>query len=135
MTDVQKEQLARMKTAGYSYRQIAEELRVPLNTIKSFCRRHRQGKSAVPVAEGKCLLCGQSITQSPGRKPKKFCSDVCRMKWWNVHRKLVSMASAHEYSCLHCGRKFKSYGQRKYCCHECYIEDRFGGEALEQGGA
>ena len=34
------------------------------------------------------------------------------------------------YKCEKCGKKFISYGNkdRKYCCHECYIEDRFGGE-------
>lgn len=29
--------------------------------------------------------------------------------------------------CVHCGQEFVSYGNRnrKYCCHDCYIKDRF----------
>ena len=133
MTDEQKVQIGRMKDTGCSYRQISESLSIPINTVKSFCRRHREERTAVPVADGQCLECGQNIQQQLGRKPKKFCSDACRMRWWNTHRQVVHMASAHEYTCPHCGRKFKSYARRKYCSHSCYIASRFGGGIVEQG--
>ena len=43
---------------------------------------------------------------------------------------LVNRKANYECTCEKCGKKFISYGNkdRKYCCHECYIEDRFGGE-------
>jgi hypothetical protein len=30
--------------------------------------------------------------------------------------------------CASCGRMFEDYtrNHRKYCCHACYIQDRFG---------
>lgn len=32
-------------------------------------------------------------------------------------------------SIQHCGKNFIAYrnNKRKYCCHTCYIEDRYGG--------
>ncbi len=34
-----------------------------------------------------------------------------------------------EYRCPRCGSTFRAYRNRnrKYCSHECYIADRFGG--------
>ena len=35
--------------------------------------------------------------------------------------------------CKQCGKPFTAYGNkgRKYCCHQCYIVDRFGGDRHE----
>lgn len=30
----------------------------------------------------KCLLCGDNITQSEGKRQKVYCSDLCRAKYW-----------------------------------------------------
>ena len=57
-------------------------------------------------------------------KPKIFCSDACRKKWWNGHRK-----GNHSLVCANCGKIFISYNiGRKYCCHDCYVNSRFGKE-------
>ena len=71
------------------------------------------------------------VKQNPGRKKKRFCSDSCRMKWWNSHMDKVKRKAIYEFTCLHCGRTFTAYGNsgRKYCSHDCYIEERFGGQA------
>jgi len=42
---------------------------------------------------------------------------------------MVKRKAIYEYTCPTCGSAFTAYGNshRKYCCHECYIADRFGG--------
>ena len=42
---------------------------------------------------------------------------------------MVKRKAIYEYTCTTCGSAFTAYGNihRKYCCHECYIADRFGG--------
>lgn len=139
MTEDQKLQIAKLRAGGYGYIRIAQVLGISENTVKSYCRRNNlTGKAAVeepkaqiPVDEGihYCLCCGVSVEQNPGRKVKKFCSDKCRMKWWNNNLGKVKRKAVYEYICLHCGKPFTVYGNshRKYCSHECYVAERFGG--------
>ena len=142
MTDVQKEQIIALRKEGLSYGEIAYKLDLRTNTVKSYCRRKFNGRSKTKSAEPKpivasvdyCQECGKPIRQIQGRKTRRFCSDSCRMKWWNAHPKMVKRKNPHEQFCPHCGKKFFVYGNqsRKYCSHDCYIEDRFGGKH-EQG--
>ena len=78
----------------------------------------------------KCTQCGKEIWQQPGRKTKRFCSDSCRYKWWNSHPNQLRRESLRQSVCPVCGKTFSAYGSRnrKYCSHDCYIFDRFGGE-------
>lgn len=134
MNDKQKEQIAKLRHAGCGYTVIASKLGISVNTIKTHCKRH--GLSSKDIGKSKiekpanlcyCQECGDVVVQSPKRKLKKFCSDKCRMKWWNKHQFLVNKKAYYEIACKNCGKKFTSYGNktRKYCCHECYIQDRF----------
>ena len=139
MTKEQKLQIAKLRDDGYGYSRIAQALGVSVNTVKSFCRRNNlAGKATVEIpkaqvtaGEGKrfCLCCGVSVEQNLGRKEKKFCSDKCRMEWWNNNLDKVKRKAMYEYICPNCGKQFKVYGNshRKYCSHECYVADRFGG--------
>ena len=65
-----------------------------------------------------------------GKKPKRFCSSRCRNKWWNSNLDKVNKKANYEFTCVRCHKTFTAYGNkgRKYCCHECYIADRFGGK-------
>lgn len=74
-----------------------------------------------------CENCGESIQQYAGRKPKRFCCNECRNRWWNQHLDQVKRKSYYEITCQHCGKVITVYGdsRRKYCSHECYIADRF----------
>ncbi len=137
MTLYQKEQLRRMRSEGKSYTKIAACLGLSENTIKSFCQRNNLGGMSATIKAkqadiGKqsinfCKNCGKSIEQQLGRKPRKFCSDECRIAWWNSHTDLVSQKSIYHLECSGCGKPFDSYGNknRKYCTHACYIQDRF----------
>lgn len=138
MTENQKNLIKIYREKGMSYKNIAEELTVSINTIKTFCKRNGLGgvrTGNALVAEEKimvtaCEYCGNPISQNQGRKQKRFCSDSCRNKWWNAHMEDVDRKANYECICENCGRSFLSYGNknRKYCSHSCYINGRFGGE-------
>ena len=131
MTDEQRQQITNLRKTGYGYKKISQVLGVPENTIKSFCRRKNLGGIAVrgKKESGICKYCGIAVEQHVGRKTKKFCSDYCRMKWWNSHLDQVQRKATYNYICPVCKKAFSVYGNanRKYCSHACYIEDRFGG--------
>ena len=121
MTEEQKSEIALLRNRGVGYGKIAIELGVSENTIKSYCRRNR---NVIKMRQGEhiCPMCGKLVTQNPGRREKKFCSDACRRKWWNSHTGLMKENAV----CAHCGKPFHGRAGRKYCCHACYIADRFG---------
>lgn len=137
MTDSQKEEIIVLRKDGIGYMKIAQKLGISQNTVKSYCRRNGLSKPediamATPVkadAESFCLQCGVPVSQTQGRKQKRFCSDKCRMNWWNHHQEKINRKANYEFTCACCGKKFTAYGNsnRKYCSHECYINDRFGG--------
>lgn len=72
----EKEQIKELREQGLRYREIANQLGMKLSTVKSHCMRHN-------IKLHRCLQCGEVVIQNPHRKEKKFCSDKCRMKWWN----------------------------------------------------
>ena len=141
MTLFQKEQVRRMRGEGKSYSKIATCLGISENTIKSYCQRNNLGGINDTSKAGQadiekevfnfCKNCGKSIEQRPGRKQRKFCSDECRITWWNSHMDLVSQKSIYHLECMGCRKSFDSYGNknRKYCTHACYIKDRFTKQA------
>lgn len=130
MTDNQKHQILLLRKEGYGYTRIAGELGISQNTVKSYCRRNRlTEREPESTTLHTCLQCGASIKQNEKRKLKKFCSDKCRMQWWNSHRSEVSHTTT--YVCANCHTEFKAYGARKYCSHSCYIHARFGGNSNE----
>lgn len=36
-----------------------------------------------------CPVCKKDFDEKTGRRPKKFCSDGCKVKWWNAKKKVV----------------------------------------------
>lgn len=134
MTDEQRRQIVALRDEGNGYKKIAQVLGLSENTVKSFCKRKKMGGVAADrqlenVNESHCQCCGVVITQTPGRKKKKFCSDKCRMKWWNSHLDQVKRKANYDYVCPCCKKTFTVYGNanRKYCSMDCYFEDRYGG--------
>ena len=84
MTNEQKMMIISLRNEGLGYRRVAGRLGISENTVKSFCRRYKGDEPEAPVP-GTCKCCGAPVTQTPGRKEKKFCSDECRVKWWNAN--------------------------------------------------
>ena len=73
MTENESRQIQILRAKQFTCAQIADETGMPLNTVKSYLRRH-------PVdAQSVCLQCGKPVIQTLHRKEKKFCSDnaVC----------------------------------------------------------
>ncbi|MDY4974568.1 MAG: hypothetical protein SO075_04935 [Eubacteriales bacterium] len=76
-----------------------------------------------------CPNCGGKVIQPKTGRRRKFCSEQCRREWWSAHPEDIMRQESANYhlTCAYCGRPFISYGNkdRKYCCHSCYIHDRF----------
>lgn len=133
----QKERISYMRQEGVGYSKIAQTLGISENTVKSYCKRNHLGGRAVIQTTNSgslCKSCGMPLEQTPGKKTRKFCSDECRINWWNTHPEHVKKEAIYHFNCAHCGSAFESYGNRsrKYCSHVCYISNRFG--VQETGG-
>lgn len=134
MTTQERLKIAELRAAGLGYKKIATETGISENTVKSYLKRmtaaNDQKEPDQPAAVFLCPQCGEEIRQAPGRKAKRFCSDSCRYKWWNSHPNQIRRESLRKFTCPVCGKTFSAYGSRnrKYCSHDCYIRDRFGGE-------
>lgn len=134
MTSEQKQQIYLLREKGYGYATIAEALGLTKNQVSAYCRRNNlSGIKAERTVSNRpdsdcCLFCGKPLIQTPGRKPIKFCSNECRVKWWNSHQDMVNKKAIYSFTCACCGKEFTAYGnaKRKYCSHACYITDRFG---------
>lgn len=133
MNDIQKTQIASMRAKGTGYKSIAKELGISENTVKSYCRRNNLTRTneikVISDSEVHCKNCGAVVPQNDKRKEKQFCSDKCRMAWWNSHRDKVKHKKVTVKKCPHCHKEFEVYGNsnKKYCSHDCYVADRFGG--------
>jgi len=130
MTQNEREEILRLRFEGKSYTQIADSIRISRNTVKSICQR--TGIQPAEVAgenhdSEHCNLCGEVLVQNTTGKRKLFCSDMCRRAWWKQHRENRRLKSGVKAKCAFCGRVFEDYekNRRKYCCHACYIRDRF----------
>jgi len=132
MMQQQKETIIKMRRDGCSYSRIAADLSISENTVKSFCRRNNLGGAYVGRGVKKdvinCRQCGTTIAQTAGVKQKLFCSDNCRLAWWNDHPEAVNRKALYTFVCPKCSREFVSYGNRhrKYCSRFCYMKERFG---------
>ena len=131
MTNAERDYIIRYRQAGKSCAEIARVLGLSVNTVKSFCQRNRIAPSTraeLPtLSEMVCLCCGEKMELQTHRKPKRFCSDACRLHWWHAHRDMEK--NAIDRRCFSCGRVFRSSREQKYCSHACYIKARFGGNA------
>ncbi len=118
LTDIQKLQIENMRKNGESYNTIANELGITYKQVRGYLDRNKNN--------GFCLQCNRPLTQSEHRKEKKFCSDKCRMAWWNDHKELIQRKPHHTQECEYCHKTYNCYRTRasKYCSRECYAKAR-----------
>ncbi len=126
MNSLQKEQITRLRAEGKSYATIADTMGLSINTVKSYCRRNNLVGNATIMSEPVdgifCRQCGVPLKQTIGKKHKRFCSNRCRMAWWNAHPEDVNHKTIQTFTCRTCGQNFETYGkrERKYCSRACY---------------
>ena len=111
-------EIIRLKNRGLGYKKIARQTGISVNTVKAVIRKYLGQK-------GLCRNCGKPLT---GNSKQQFCSRHCRYEWHKQNGEILTSHASYELKCKYCGRHFHSYGnsKRKYCSHECYINDRYG---------
>lgn len=122
MDNTDKSKIMALVQKGYGYKKIASTLNMNLNTVKSFIRR-LPNKEAPQCM---CAECGKSIVQTPHLKPKRFCSESCRTKWWSKHRYEYEWKSRITFICQYCGKEFRDdeKKERKFCSTYCFQQSR-----------
>ena len=81
MNKEQKASIIKMRSDGMTFSEIANQLQLAINTVKSFYRRNAKTKSHLEA----CMHFGKPIVQTKHKRQKKFCSDKCRNAWWSAH--------------------------------------------------
>ena len=128
MTTEERKKIEGLRSKGYGYKRIAEELDIPLGTVKSYCRRNE-----IDSSEKRCPVCGKIIEENPIGRPKKYCSQKCRAAYWREHTDIMKSRNAKKHVCRCCGREFKTYrSDSKFCSIDCYMAYRFGGVGHEE---
>lgn len=117
MKDSEITKINTLRRQGIGYIKIAKQLNLPVNSVKSYCFRH-------PLEGGTCLHCSKPILQTKGKRERKYCSNVCRTRWWNANRYEQKRASSILHVCPQCGVSFPGYGNRTYCSIQCYAAAR-----------
>lgn len=119
MTQNEKEIIGYYRRKGYGYKKIAQLINVSADNVKYYCR-----KTPTESLLNICLGCGASIQQMPHHKKKVFCSDSCRMKWWNRHPEIVRRKYT-EHICPTCGKAYTTYRSKQvFCSRPCVNESR-----------
>ena len=87
MTNQQKDQITALRSRGFGYATIAKAVGLKKDTVVVYCRKigltgtKATDNSRIDLDADFCLQCGALLTQTPGRKRIKFCSDKCRVAW------------------------------------------------------
>ena len=116
-----------LQRQGFKYPTIAKMTGLSIYKVKHYCRTHVINESEIKkTATAFCKCCGMPIESIPKRKPKQFCSDSCRMKWWNSHRDRVNHKHHKKCVCKNCGAEFMIPGKRTrpFCSKDCYFAFR-----------
>ena len=132
VTAYQERRIRELRQRGIGYRTIAAELGISRDTVRNFCTSHALSGIAADQSfapANVCPCCGEEIVQPHRGRPRRFCSDACCRKWWAAHPDAIHQGpeAQRRLKCAYCGKAFIVYGnaQRRYCCHNCYIRDRF----------
>ena len=121
MTNEQIEIVARLQQSGKGYRAIAAETGLPINSVKSWCRRHPADRTAPSF----CQQCGGELTHIPGKRARRFWSDAARMLWWKEHPENKSHRVAYRHVCRCCGAEFiNNRAVASYCSRACFAKAR-----------
>ena len=95
MTTEQLETITILREHNYSYSFIGKQLSLPMNTVKSACRRKgikASGKRKTKAEKANALICKCCHKPLPAniRKDAKFCSCYCRNKWRRDNFRIIA---------------------------------------------
>lgn len=117
-----RKKIFELRNSGMGYKSIAKELSLTPSAVRSVCI----SKYNDPEKYGTCKNCGIRTKQTPGKKKRQFCSDKCRMAWWNSHKDEVNRKAVYTFTCPCCNNEFEAYGNSKriYCSISCFAKTR-----------
>lgn len=117
LSEKQKIQIDYLYAHGNNLKEIAQELNLSYRQVHHY-------KSQ--LTGERCLQCGKAIKQTPHKRKKKFCSDKCRITWWNHNADMCTRTPHHTHECEYCHKTFNCYRavEQKYCSRECYNKAR-----------
>lgn len=119
MTQKEEQLICYYQRKGNGYKKTAQLTGIPEGTVKTYYRRF-----LADSVGSTCLTCGSHIVQAQHRKQKLFCSDACRMMWWNAHPEMVRRIR-DKHTCLCCGKTYLTHiAGQKYCSRACYADSR-----------
>lgn len=126
MTQADINAITLLQRKGFGYKKIAAETGLSVNTVKSYCYRHPI-KSNIII----CESCGKELKPHPLNRPKRFCSDECRVKWWQAHPNEKKHNVLYPHICEYCHKAFETPKRSsRYCSRKCYADARR--KAVEQ---
>lgn len=134
-----QEKIKELRISGFGYKKIASIVGTSIGNVRYYCKTHglagvgselKLSYEEPGVPRKYCKQCGNILVRVPHSGKKLFCCDECRREWWKKNAKEAhyNYANYKKYKCLLCGKTIVVYGNkpaRKYCSHECYINDRF----------
>lgn len=121
MNKEQKASIILMRSDGMTFSEIANQLQLSINTVKSFYRRN--AKTETPLEA--CMHCGKPIVRTKHKRQKKFCSDKCHNAWWSAHPQYHRLKKLYSHICTYCGIAFQSeLVKSKYCSVRCFAYAR-----------
>ncbi len=129
MTNDQEKELIRLHEAGRSSQEIAVITGIKAATVRSFFSRKKKRKCTDENSNQSllCECCHKVMPEQQYKRNRRFCSDLCRSRWWNSHRDKLKNAQAHYLQCGTCGVSFFSYTPAKYCSRACSFISRKDG--------
>lgn len=117
-----KNKIFELRKLGMGYKSIAKELSLTHSAVRNVCT----AKYSNPDLYGTCKNGGKRVKHRHGKKKRQFCSDKCRMTWWNAHSEEVKRKSFYTFTCPCCNSEFVTYGNSKriYCSIACAAKSR-----------
>ena len=128
-----KSQIINLHCQGVRYVDISRQLKIPVSTIKSFVYSHQADVEAGMANIPTCPNCGAPVPKMHF-KPRRFCSDRCRVLYWKEHQDELKHTTMVPITCTNCHGTFMDYAgrNRRYCSHSCYIQARYGGGSIDK---
>ena len=119
MTEIEKQEIISLHSSGIGYKRIAKQLNISVSSVRTAVLTNEG-----VVTERNCKNCGRRFVVCKSNSTKQFCSDNCRMTWWNSHQELIIRSAYYHFTCAYCGKEFDSYGNshRKFCSRKCYTD-------------